>query len=207
MPKMRDPEVVVLCTRNHEAVVVERIAAWRARLPSLRSRVAVLDLGSTDQTVARARGAGADVHSVEGGRVNPLATLDEAIGVFDEPIVIFADASVDPPAAITVLLDAVHDGRSARVHQRSAGAVFVCRRAAWRGQPFAAHAGLLDWAARAAGDPIVGRCTPVFDDAFEVGLVRAALVPPVTPSPGERLQPALGELGRLARGALLRRLG
>lgn len=106
MPPRTAAVAVVIPTFNE----AESIATVVAELPrSVVGRVIVADGGSTDDTCARAREAGAEVIAV--GRGYGLACLNGAQIAAGADIVVFMDGDgADDPAAIVALVEPIHSG-------------------------------------------------------------------------------------------------
>ena len=107
MPPHAGGIAVVIPTLNES----ELIAAVVAGLPRhVVDRVIVADGGSTDDTIAQARRAGAE--TIEAGRGYGRACLAGAQAVDDADIIVFMDGDgADDPAAIAGMVAALRSGR------------------------------------------------------------------------------------------------
>ena len=106
MPRQAGGVAVVIPTLNES----ESIAAVVAGLPrQVVDRVIVADGGSTDDTIAQARRAGAE--TIEAGRGYGRACLAGAQAADDADIIVFMDGDgADDPAAIGALTDPIRAG-------------------------------------------------------------------------------------------------
>jgi glycosyltransferase involved in cell wall biosynthesis len=100
---------VVIPAHNEEPTIAEVVRACAANTPGLLE-VIVVDDGSTDQTSAVARAAGADVLRIENNRGKGFA-LQRGIDRARGEILLFIDADgQDDPAEIPLLLSAFRPG-------------------------------------------------------------------------------------------------
>jgi hypothetical protein len=100
-----------LATRNHAATVRSSLQGWRAALPQAEVQWWLLDLGSTDDTVALVEDESwlRIVHHA-GGLVRPLAALAHVLRETSAEIVVLADADAPPSDVVNTLVQAVRSG-------------------------------------------------------------------------------------------------
>jgi hypothetical protein len=106
---------VVLVTRNHAGIVKDRLRAWQRLLEAIDTRWFVLDLGSTDDSVAEAEAAHVQVLRRPGGLVRALATVDVAVRLAGADVVLIIEAAAEPHPSIIELAGVVRAGHVAAV--------------------------------------------------------------------------------------------
>jgi hypothetical protein len=106
---------VVLVTRNHAGIVKDRLRAWQGLLEAIDTRWFVLDLGSTDESVAEAEAAHVQVLRRPGGLVRALATVDVAVRLAGADVVLIIEAAAEPHPSIIELAGVVRAGHVAAV--------------------------------------------------------------------------------------------
>lgn len=99
---------VIIPAHNEAALIGHVVSAVRAQAPAgIELEVIVADDGSTDETVAAARGAGAQVVSLDGG--NPAAARNRGAAAATGEILIFLDADCLPAPGWLAALLAAHE--------------------------------------------------------------------------------------------------
>jgi glycosyltransferase involved in cell wall biosynthesis len=99
---------VVIPAHNEAGLIGRVVSAVRAQTPAgIELEVIVADDGSTDETVAMARGAGAQVVTLSGG--NPAAARNRGAAAATGEILIFLDADCLPAPGWLGALVAAHD--------------------------------------------------------------------------------------------------
>ncbi len=109
----RSPRVsLIVAAHNEESVIAVKVAnALALDWPRERLEVIVCADGCTDETVARAREAGADV-VLELDRVGKIPALDAGVAASSGELLVFSDANVAlEPDALARLADAFSDPR------------------------------------------------------------------------------------------------
>ena len=144
--KPRRSLAVVIITRNAEAVIAERIKAWRDEQPGLGTQWLVLDLGSTDGTLAALESLRVQLVSMPGGRVRLLEAMDRAMAANDADVVLFADALALPSSVGDDLVDRANRGAALAVAGGERTGILTVPRAAWQQGGFAGSFDLLHWA-------------------------------------------------------------
>ncbi len=102
---------LVLVARNHGPVIAARLAAWRQVVPEVDVRLAVLDLGSTDDTVATVEeDAAVTVASCPGGLADPLVALAVAVRALPADVAVLVQADHPPGPRGVALVQAARTG-------------------------------------------------------------------------------------------------
>jgi len=105
---------VIIPAHNEAALIGHVVSAVRAQAPAgIELEVIAADDGSTDETVAAARGAGAQVVPLGGG--NPAAARNRGAAAATGEILIFLDADCLPAPGWLAALLAAHDRGAAIV--------------------------------------------------------------------------------------------
>lgn len=104
---------VVLVTRNHAPVIAARLGAWRQAVPDVDVRMAVLDLGSTDDTVAAVEeDSKVTLASCPGGLADPLRALAVAVRAVPSDIAVLVEAGHPPGPRGVALVQAARAGQA-----------------------------------------------------------------------------------------------
>ena len=142
---------VVLITRNHEALVCQRLQQLRECITAMDTRWWALDLGSVDRSVAVAREARVNVIFAPGGRVHPMASLDQALTGCGGEVIVLLDAECLPGEGLHQLIESVRQGPPLAVPRARSPGVVVVRRSAWEGRRFEGDHDLVQWANACGG--------------------------------------------------------
>lgn len=110
LPAIAPRLALVLVTRNHASRLAAAVAGWRHVLPAFDLRLAVLDLGSVDGTVALAESERLEVIAAPGGLAKPVEALLQAASAAPGELILLADADAAPTASAQALVDAVRGG-------------------------------------------------------------------------------------------------
>ena len=101
---------VFLVSRNHAPRVGPALQAWKQIIDSVDVRWWLLDLGSTDESVAFAEAAHVPVLFRPGGLAQPMASLDAILRAARADIVVLLDADAQPSQQLAGVLTAVRRG-------------------------------------------------------------------------------------------------
>lgn len=101
---------VALAARNHAAVIGPTLQNWRAAVNDVDVRFCVVDLGSTDETVAQVQDvAGLALLHCPGGLADPPRVLAVLARGIDADMVVVADGDCQPAAELLALVQACRD--------------------------------------------------------------------------------------------------
>jgi len=101
---------VFLVSRNHAPRIGAALQTWKQVIDSVDVRWWMLDLGSTDDSVALADAAHVPVLYRPGGLAQPFASLDAAVRAARADIVVVLDADAQPSQQLAAVLPAVRRG-------------------------------------------------------------------------------------------------
>lgn len=144
-------QAVVLVSRNHGNGLAQRLQQWKNAVSGVDTRWLLLDLGSTDDSVAQAEALNLKILHRPGGLVDPLATLDWALQQITCELVLVADAQFAPPAQVSLLFTALRAGSTLSLTPSDRPSLAALSRKAWQTKGFIGHRDLQTWA-QASGD-------------------------------------------------------
>lgn len=146
-----------LVSRNHAAVVRDRLAAWHERLDRVDLRWWLLDLGSVDESAAEGERAQATVLHRPGGLVKPLQSIEIALRTSEADLVVLADPEATPDVRVNEALTIARRGTPLVIVGAGRTPVVVISRRAWQHRPFDGYVDLEHWAQAAGGVRRLGR--------------------------------------------------
>lgn len=164
---------VVLVTRNHAAIARQQLQKWRAALPALSVRWHVLDLGSTDHTVASLAAERARITLQPGGRADMMTALDRALPSLDADVALVVDVAAEPIDRIDELVTRVVEGAPLAVPAQRRPGIAAISVPAWKKRRFSGFFDLFDWSVQHGFPAELHTDTPGLgdDEVAAVGLL------------------------------------
>lgn len=180
--------VIALVTRNDQARVATALAAWRKKLPEPDLRWAVVDLGSTDDTVATIEDVpGIKVILQPGGLVDPAATVCAALRQITADSLLLIDVRAEPDSVAEALLRALRAGAALAIAPRVHPTLIAVARHAWVRD---GERDVRDWSAWARRHGEIARFGAESGPQLPASLIARLLAPAQEPSGLARVLPA-----------------
>ncbi|MSQ82422.1 MAG: hypothetical protein EXR77_05815 [Myxococcales bacterium] len=145
---------LVLIARNDAAVLQSRLQAWRTAVPNVDVRLAVLDVGSTDDSVAQAQeDSSVTVVCCAGGLAEPLLALRTLLRATTADVVVVVQAQLAPSERAIAMVKAARAAQPTQWQACAEVAVAIIPAKALRRAGVASATTLEQWARLAQVDP------------------------------------------------------